>query len=272
MANITENEPRHSYETFAAVTEPLDRALLEMAPRVQRATIFAPGPGEDFLKLRDLGKLAPGAQLTGVDLDETAIARAQELMAAEGMGESVQLIHGNAEDVPAIATASQELVIALNFIHNADARKVIAEAGRILQPGGVFMMNTAYEKTGAFPPGTAIIWGSVVAGARRTLKETAGITEFAKPVDLLRHSADDYRTMIEEAGFLPPLTWHTDVELDQAALEAICGYREFALGAMPGIDPELSTRALIDAVGPTLTRANRQSAPRGWFSVVATRA
>ncbi len=261
----------YSYEPFAKLIKRIDSEFLSAARPSKDIAVLATGPGNDISLLYGLGKFLPEANVVGVDIDAAALTIADRRMQNEGIleaGHKVTFIHGSAESVPEIPDASQNLVVGLNFIHLTDAEKVIQEAARILKPGGTFMMNTAYEKNGAYPPGSDRMWGMVVILARMDLKRNHGISSFEEPVDLLKYSAEDFVTMAIDAG-MSTMTNHHIYELNQSELEAIAGYEGFAEGAMPGIPVQISAPALVKGVEPMLKRFGKESAPRGWFSMIA---
>ena len=77
-----------------------------------------------------------GCDATGLDLTASRVDGATELTRVAGLSESVRFVHGNALDMP-FHDASFTLAIAQeSFAHIPDKPRLLAECGRVLQPGG----------------------------------------------------------------------------------------------------------------------------------------
>lgn len=260
----------HSYERFARQPfyQQIDGELIRLAPTVHTATDLATGTGAIVDHLLELGKLSEPFRVIGVDTSERDLEIARQKFAR--FGRSVEFHQGSVESMPFIPDESQELITFCNAIHLTNIPEALAEASRIAAPGATLLINSAYEKTTAFPPDTQAkrMMGVLLLMARRTLKEQ-GIEEFQDPVDLLKFSVDDYRKFVEEAGFTNVKIEIHRVNLDRQAMKAFANYDEFAKGALPGIPVEDSTAALVAAVDPTYDRFNTDVMPRGMMFLTA---
>ena len=246
-----EFSPR-SYEAFARQPfyEKIDSELLERAPQVQRVVDFATGTGAAIEHLIELGKLKPGALVNGVDIDEEGLALARckfaDYLLESPADITVRFIPGSVEDVP-LPSGSQELVTFLNSAHLTNLERSLAEAHRLLQQNGVLLLNSAYEATSSYPPGSERHWGLMVVGAKKLAKKRGHDADIPNPVNLLNYSADDYRELARKAGFDDICIEHHTVDMDLSAILAIFGYEGFARGALPGVDIDLAIECLQQA-------------------------
>lgn len=77
-----------------------------------------------------------GADVTGIELTPGRVAGAQELTRRVGLQDKVRVLEGNVMDVP-LASGSQDAVVSQEaFLHVPELGRVLAEAHRVLRPGG----------------------------------------------------------------------------------------------------------------------------------------
>ena len=174
-----------------------DGAVLEKTPKQMADQSFGCGnpftearihPGETVL---DLGSGAgldlflasemtgPSGRVIGLDMTEEMLATAAENL--KGI-ENVSLVKGYIEEMP-VESGSVDVIISNCVINlSADKDRVLAEAFRVLKPGGRFAVSDVVTR-GAIRPeirASAMAWVGCVAGA---LDE------------------DDYRHKLAAAGF-----------------------------------------------------------------------
>ncbi len=91
------------------------------------------GAGADVLI--SARRVAPGGRAIGLDMTEEMLALARDNAAQAGV-DNVEFLHGYLEDIP-LPDATVDVVIS-NCVINlaADKRRVLAEAARVLRPGG----------------------------------------------------------------------------------------------------------------------------------------
>ncbi len=127
------------------------------------------GPGNRVLDigcgtgslLVTLGRKEPDAVLTGLDPDPAALGRARRKAARAGV--QVSLDRGFADELP-YPDASLDRVLSSMMLHHldpADRARALAEAHRVLRPGGRFVLIDAGPTPRA---GTIIGWGVIWAG------------------------------------------------------------------------------------------------------------
>lgn len=116
----------------------------EAALRERKAALFASiAPGSAVVELGlgaapNLAFLPPGCRVTGVDPNERTQPYARAAAARAGVT-SLDLVVGTAERLP-LADASADAVVAtLVFCSVADPAAALAEACRVLRPGGRFV-------------------------------------------------------------------------------------------------------------------------------------
>lgn len=79
-----------------------------------------------------------GADVTGIDLTQSYVDIATSLSTRTGMGDKTHFVQGSALDMP-FADASFDAAMILHVGMNLpDKKKLMSEAARVLEPGGVF--------------------------------------------------------------------------------------------------------------------------------------
>jgi arsenite methyltransferase len=121
-----------------------------------------------------------GGQVTGLDMTDAQLAKAEALRAAAGFG-NVQFVRGYIEDPP-FPDVSFSLLVSNGVINlSADKAEVFRQAARVLAPGGRLALAdivTEHPLTEQIVC-NAELWAACVGGAAQI---------------------DDYRTLIENAG------------------------------------------------------------------------
>lgn len=77
-----------------------------------------------------------GADVTGIELTPARVKGATELTRLVGLADSVRVLEGDVMQVPLPATSVDAVVSQEAFLHVPDNARVLAEAFRILKPGG----------------------------------------------------------------------------------------------------------------------------------------
>lgn len=122
--------------------------------RGARAVVLGCGGGQDCVALARMG----AAQVTGIDPSREQLAHARRLLAKHGV--KARLLRTSAEDLAAIPSASQDLVVsihALNYVE--DIHLCFAEVFRVLMPGGLLAFSVQHPMdamTDDDPPYTPI--------------------------------------------------------------------------------------------------------------------
>jgi arsenite methyltransferase len=132
-------------------------------------------PGETVLDLGSGGgadvlisarRVAPGGRAIGLDMTDEMLALARANAAAAGV-ENAEFLQGYLESIP-LPDASVDVVIS-NCVINlaADKRVVLAEAARVLKPGGRFAVSDVIADEGMDEATRADMqqWTGCIAGA-----------------------------------------------------------------------------------------------------------
>jgi L-amino acid N-acyltransferase YncA/2-polyprenyl-3-methyl-5-hydroxy-6-metoxy-1,4-benzoquinol methylase len=176
-----------AYEDTAGLPEAALRASLGCGNPVAVAAL---APGEDVLDLGSGGgidvllsarRVGPGGRVYGLDASAEMIGLARANAAAAGAG-NVEFLHGSIEDVP-LPDGHVDAVISNCVINlSADKPRVLAEALRVLRPGGRLGVSDVIAAEGADP--------AVLAEAERRTGCASGTV-----------TAAQYRHQLLAAGF-----------------------------------------------------------------------
>jgi ubiquinone/menaquinone biosynthesis C-methylase UbiE len=145
----SERVPR-IYTRVAPVYELWARAA-ESKPRRRVLELAAPRDGEDVLEVATgtgvqlvrLAQARDGGRTVGVELAEGMVNQTRRRLAAAGLAERVELIQGNALELP-FAEASFDLLVnsyMLDLLPRDDIPRAVAEFERVLRPGGRLVLS-----------------------------------------------------------------------------------------------------------------------------------
>ena len=99
------------------------------------------GPGTDLVRLAEVA--TPAGRVVGVDRDPRMVRTARARVSASGAGSagSVTVVQGDAHDLPLGAGCLDRVWADRVLQHVTDPDRVLAEAHRVLRPGGRFVMS-----------------------------------------------------------------------------------------------------------------------------------
>lgn len=124
-----------------------------------------------------------GADITGVDLTDKAVALTKQRVAAYGLSANVQV--GNAENLP-FADQTFDYVTSAGVLHHTpDTEKSISEAVRVLKVGGRGMISLYYRH----PLLSPLLWPATKMFVHILFKAVPGRSQFMTvetPNDLVR--------------------------------------------------------------------------------------
>jgi arsenite methyltransferase len=185
-------------------------ALAELKPGETVLDLGSGGGIDVFLSARRVG---PTGKAYGLDMTDEMLALARENQRKAGM-ENVEFLKGEIENIP-LPDESVDVIISNCVINlSADKDKVLAEAFRVLKPGGRFAVSDV------------VVRGEVPAEVRRNLELWAGCVAGA-----LEES--EYRAKLARAGF-------TEIDVEPTRVYQLEEARGFLAGS--GID--------LDAIAP----------------------
>jgi sarcosine/dimethylglycine N-methyltransferase len=175
-----------------------------------------------------------GALVTAIDLNPGRVRGARELTHRVGLQERVRIIRGDVAQVP-LADASMDVVVSQEaLLHVPDKGAALAEAFRILAPGGrlAFTDWVAHRPLAAVDAAT--MWRGLAAQTVQSL--------------------DDYRTLLTRLGFRVRSVEDLTAERGAVLRERLAMYRRLRLetsaAGLPAGDEEfyLAYVKLVDLV------------------------
>lgn len=177
-------------------------ALAELAPG---ETVLDLGSGGGIDVLLSARRVGPAGKAYGLDMTEEMLALARRNQAEAGV-ENAEFLQGHIEQIP-LPEASVDVVISNCVINlSADKPRVLAEAFRVLKPGGRFAVSDVVVR-GEVPEAvrrSMELWIGCVAGALeegeyRALLEAAGFADVSlEPTRVYR--GEDARLFLEQSG------------------------------------------------------------------------
>jgi len=177
-------------------------ALAELRPGEVVLDLGSGGGIDVILSARRVG---PTGKAYGLDMTDDMLALARKNADEAGVT-NVQFLRGRIEDIP-LPSDSVDVIISNCVINlSGDKRRVLAEAYRVLKPGGRFAVSDVVVR-GEVPPDvrrSMELWVGCVAGALEESEFRALLTEVGfegadiEPTRVYR--SEDARVFLEEAG------------------------------------------------------------------------
>src|SRR3989441_7363544 len=203
-------------------------ALAELHPG---ETVLDLGSGGGIDVLLSARRVGPTGKVYGLDMTDEMLALARENQRKAGV-DNVEFLKGDIERIP-LPDRSVDVIIS-NCVINlaADKRRVLAEAFRVLKPGGRFAVSDVVVR-GAIPPAvrrSMELWVGCVAGA---LEE------------------GEYQRLLQEAGF-------EEIGVEPTRIYEFDDARAVLTGA--GLDAEVLAREVGGRVMGAFVRARKPSA------------
>jgi arsenite methyltransferase len=191
------------------------------------------GSGGGIDVLLSARRVGPSGKAYGLDMTDEMLSLARENQRRAGI-ENVEFLKGDIEAIP-LPDASVDVIISNCVINlSADKRKVIAEASRVLKPGGRFAVSDV------------VVRGQVPQEVRRSMELWVGCVAGAL-------TEQEFHSLLWEAGFEQIAIEPTRVyELDDAR----------ALLAANGLESEVLAREVGGCVMGAFVRARKPGAPR----------
>src|SRR6185295_2708814 len=153
-------------------------ALAELRPG---ETVLDLGSGGGIDVLLSARRVSPGGKAYGLDMTDEMLALARENQRKAGVS-NVEFLKGEIEAIP-LPDASVDVIISNCVINlSADKDRVLAEAFRVLKPGGRFAVSDV------------VVRGAVPEEIRRDAEAWIGC--IAGALD-----EEDYRSKLKRAGF-----------------------------------------------------------------------
>lgn len=194
-------------------------------------------PGEVVLDLGSGGgidvllsarRVAPAGKVYGVDMTDAMLELARENQRKAGVT-NAEFLKGDIEHIP-LPDASVDVVISNCVINlSADKRAVLAEAFRVLKPGGRLAVSDV------------VVCGEIPDAVRRSMELWVGCIAGAL-------EEQDFRRLLQATGF-------TDIEIEPTRVYEFEEARSILAGA--GLDADVLAREIGGRVKSVFVRARR---------------
>lgn len=145
---------------YAVVEERLERRLrqrgLQLLDLQEGEAVLEIGFGTGCSLVEIAGRVGPVGKVSGIDLTPEMVSLARQRLEKEGLAESVQLLEGDARDMPYETGQFDAVYMAgtLELFDTPDIPRVLAEIRRVLKPGGrlglVSMPKEGHERSLVF--------------------------------------------------------------------------------------------------------------------------
>jgi SAM-dependent methyltransferase len=208
-------------------------ALAELNPG---ETVLDLGSGGGIDVLLSARRVGPTGKAYGLDMTDEMLALARKNQTAAGV-ENVEFLKGEIEQIP-LPDNSVDVIISNCVINlSADKDRVLAEAFRVLKPGGRFAVSDVVVRGDDVPAElrrSMELWVGCVAGALeegeyRSKLTNAGFTNVdVEPTRIYR--AADAKAFLQEGGLDPALIDRVDgrfmsafVRAQKPAAKSCCG-------------------------------------------------
>lgn len=244
-ASLTDPITRDLYDEVTASSLPESAVLASLgcgnptalAELAEGEVVLDLGSGGGIDVLLSAKRVGPGGKAYGLDMTDEMLELARR-NAAEAGAENVEFLKGDIESIP-LPDSSVDVIISNCVINlSADKRRVLAEAYRVLKPGGRFAVSDVVVR-GEIPwevRGSMELWVGCVAGAleEREFESLLREVGFEEPsLEPTRvYEPEDARAFLEEAGLdVDAFTEAVDGRImsafvrarKPAAAEACCG-------------------------------------------------
>ncbi|MBN1421643.1 MAG: methyltransferase domain-containing protein [Planctomycetes bacterium] len=117
---------------------PVRRLALEMLSIRPGETVLEVGPGTGHGLVAIARAVGPEGMVFGIDLSESMLDRAHDLLARDGLSERARLIRGDAEDLPIESGTVDAILMSftLELFDTPAIPRVLGECLRVLRPAG----------------------------------------------------------------------------------------------------------------------------------------
>lgn len=130
-----------------------------------------------------------GVDVTGIELTPHRVAGARELTEAVGLAARVRVVEGNVMDVTLLPSASVDAVYSQEaLLHVPDKGAAVAEAARILKPGGRLCFTDWIAHRPLAPDEAETMWKGIAA---QNVESIAGYRRHLQAASLEVVSIDD---------------------------------------------------------------------------------
>ena len=200
-------------------------ALAELHPG---ETVLDLGSGGGIDVLLSARRVGPTGKVYGLDMTDEMLHLARENQRKAGVT-NVEFLKGEIERIP-LPDASVDVIISNCVINlSADKRRVLAEAFRVLKPGGRFAVSDI------------VVRGEIPAALRRNVELWVGCVAGAL-------SDTEFRGLLADTGF-------EDIEIESTKIYEFADAQAFLVQA--GLDTDVLAREVAGRVTGAFVRARK---------------
>ncbi len=166
-----------------------------------------------------------------------------------------------------------DLVVLCNAIHYLDDKElVIKDVMKILKPGGRFVFNSSFFD-GAHPEHTHGFYRKWMFKAMRILtKEYKTRPVKADKIESrVQLNPNQYKDVLENCGMEIINTQIREVDVPIDGWLDISGFKDFIEGVMPGVNLDIASKSLQQAVKDTFEEMKLTFVQRNWMEIVAAK-
>jgi len=211
------------------------------------------------------------ATLIGIDPSATAFKDWKKSLQRFDQLET-RFVRGSAEEVSRLVTEPVDAIFFCNALHLVqDKAHVVREISKSLKPGGLFAFNSAFFQ-GSELDDTLPFYRSWMFKALRRLRQKHKLSPHREKVPArLGLTPDEYRQILEDAGFTVSELQVVVVDLPLDTCKALTQFEGFIQGVLPGVPLEIGQEVLEETVGEAFKAFNMTVLPRKWLLAVAVK-
>ena len=221
-------------------------------------------------KLSDINSV--NSSIVAVDSSEISLneAKANLRSVSDTM---ITFVQSRYEEFSSKIKDKVDLVVLCNAIHYLDDKElVIKDVMKILKPGGRFVFNSSFFD-GAHPEHTLGFYRKWMFKAMRILtKEHKTRPVKADKIESrVQLNPNQYKDVLENCGMEIINTKIREVNVPLDGWLDISGFKDFIEGVMPGVNLDIASKSLQQAVKDTFEEMKLTFVQRNWMEIVAAK-
>ena len=221
-------------------------------------------------KLNDINSV--NSSIIAVDSSEISLREAKANLRSVS-NTMINFVQSRYEEFSSKIKDKVDLVVLCNAIHYVDDKElVIKDVMKILKPGGKFVFNSSFFD-GAHPEHTHGFYRKWMFKAMRILtKEYKTRPVKADKIESrVQLNPNQYKDVLENCGMEIINTQIREVDVPIDGWLDISGFKDFIEGVMPGVNLDIASKSLQQAVKDTFEEMKLTFVQRNWMEIVAAK-
>ena len=221
-------------------------------------------------KLSDINSV--NSSIVAVDSSEISLREAKANLRSVS-DTMITFVQSRYEEFSSKIKDKVDLVVLCNAIHYLDDKElVIKDVMKILKPGGRFVFNSSFFD-GAHPEHTLGFYRKWMFKAMRILtKEYKTRPVKADKIESrVQLNPNQYKDVLENCGMEIINTKIREVDVPLDGWLDISGFKDFIEGVMPGVNLDIASKSLQQAVKDTFEEMKLAFVQRNWMEIVAVK-